>query len=240
MALAAAVGLWLGSPLLADDPLRFLPESGRSPATLSEAANNQTLADAVAARLRGGALRHYAIDVVVQDGVADLSGTVADLHQRNEALRLAQEVPGVRQVRDRLALPAGLDRVTQAQARGPMPTEVAPPPAEAVPPPGPGYAPAGPGYSPDPIAAGGPTGPFDFAAPKMPPFAWPTYSPYPNFSRVAYPEYYPYNCWPFIGPVYPFPKVPLGWRSVKLEWEDGHWWYSKVVTPHDWWRIRYW
>jgi hypothetical protein len=51
---------------------------------------------------------------------------------------------------------------------------------------------------------------------------------------------YPYQSWPFIGPMYPFPKVPLGWRSIKLTWEDGHWWYARVGSGHDWWRIRYW
>jgi hypothetical protein len=40
--------------------------------------------------------------------------------------------------------------------------------------------------------------------------------------------------------MYPFPKVPLGWRSVKLTWEDGNWWYARVACGHDWWRIRYW
>ena len=74
----------------------------------------------------------------------------------------------------------------------------------------------------------------------MPPYSWPTYAPYNNYSRVAYPELYPYQSWPFIGPCYPFPKVPLGWRSVKLEWQDGHWWFSKTATNHDWWRLRYW
>ena len=76
--------------------------------------------------------------------------------------------------------------------------------------------------------------------PKMPPYAWPTYAPYNNYSRVAYPEAYPYNAWPFIGPPYPFPKVPLGWRSVKLEWDDGYWWYSRTASKYDWWKLRYW
>ena len=85
-----------------------------------------------------------------------------------------------------------------------------------------------------------PPSPYDLNPPRMPPYSWPTYAPYNNFSRVAYPEAYPYNAWPFIGPIYPFPKVPLGWRSVKLEWDDGHWWYSKLQCKHDWWRLRYW
>jgi len=73
----------------------------------------------------------------------------------------------------------------------------------------------------------------------MPPYAWPTYAPYNNVSRVAYPELYPPQAFPFIGPMYPFPKVPLGWRSVQLKWEDGHWWYGRTATGHDWWRVRY-
>jgi hypothetical protein len=76
--------------------------------------------------------------------------------------------------------------------------------------------------------------------PNMPPYAWPTYAPYNNYSRVAYPTAYPYHSWPYIGPVYPYPKVPLGWRSVKLQWDDGHWWFSRVAHPHDWWKLRFW
>jgi hypothetical protein len=38
----------------------------------------------------------------------------------------------------------------------------------------------------------------------------------------------------------PFPKVPLGWRSVKLQWDDGYWWFSKVGCKWDWWKLRYW
>jgi hypothetical protein len=75
--------------------------------------------------------------------------------------------------------------------------------------------------------------------PRMPPYSWPTYAPYNNYSRVAYPEAYPANAWPFIGPIHPFPKVPLGWRSVKLEWDDGYWWFSRTATKHDWWRLRF-
>jgi hypothetical protein len=34
--------------------------------------------------------------------------------------------------------------------------------------------------------------------------------------------------------------VPLGWRCVKLEWDDGHWWYSSHAQKRDWWHLRYW
>jgi hypothetical protein len=80
----------------------------------------------------------------------------------------------------------------------------------------------------------------DGAAPPLPPYAWPTYAPYNNVSRVAYPQAYPYNAFPYIGPYYPFPKVPLGWRKVTLEWEDGFWWIGKVQSPQDYWRVRFW
>jgi hypothetical protein len=104
-------------------------------------------------------------------------------------------------------------------------------------------APSAAGQAPLPEAVpsfqGAPPAPYDLNAPRMPPYAWPTYAPYNNYSRVAYPTAYPYNAWPFIGPIYPFPKVPLGWRAIKLEWEDGYWWYSKLMTKHDWWRLRF-
>lgn len=78
------------------------------------------------------------------------------------------------------------------------------------------------------------------SAPPLPPYAWPTYAPHNNVSRVGYPTAYPYNAFPFIGPFYPFPKVPLGWRKVLLEWEDGHWWIGKTQSPQDYWRVRFW
>ena len=104
--------------------------------------------------------------------------------------------------------------------------------------PGPG---GGTGYPQDPVPLAMPSNPsYDLTGPKMPPYAWPTYAPYPNYSRVAYPTAYPYNAFPFIGPFYPFPKVPLGWRSVKLEWDDGHWYLGRLSTPHDYWRVKFW
>jgi len=96
------------------------------------------------------------------------------------------------------------------------------------------------GVEPQPQFQAGAPGPYDLNPPKMPPYAWPTYAPYNNYSRVAYPTLYPPQSWPFIGPLYPFPKVPLGWRAVKLQWQDGHWWLSRYATPHDWWMLKYW
>ena len=92
---------------------------------------------------------------------------------------------------------------------------------------------------PGPLGVPGQAAP-DFQAPNMPPYAWPTYAPYGNISRVAYPQAYPYNAFPYIGPYYPFPKVPLGWRKVTLEWDDGHWYLGRQSAPHDYWRVKFW
>ncbi len=59
--------------------------------------------------------------------------------------------------------------------------------------------------------------------PYMPNYAWPSYAAYPNYAAVTYPKQYSPTAWPYIGPFYPYPQVPLGWRKVTLEWDDGWW-----------------
>ena len=110
-------------------------------------------------------------------------------------------------------------------------------PPMPIPPPAPLYT--GPIVERAPLGGPGQIAP-DLQAPPLPPYAWPTYAPHNNLSRVAYPEAYPYNAFPFIGPYYPFPKVPLGWRKVTLEWEDGYWYLGRNSAPHDYWRVRFW
>jgi hypothetical protein len=60
--------------------------------------------------------------------------------------------------------------------------------------------------------------------PQLPPYAWPTYAASPNYAALTYPKQYSASAWPYIGPFYPYPQVPLGWRKVTLEWDDG-WWF---------------
>jgi hypothetical protein len=60
--------------------------------------------------------------------------------------------------------------------------------------------------------------------PAMPGYAWPGYAAYPNYAALTYPQQYSAAAWPYIGPFYPYPQVPLGWRKVTLEWDDG-WWF---------------
>lgn len=59
--------------------------------------------------------------------------------------------------------------------------------------------------------------------PNMPAYAWPSYAAHPNYAAVTYPKQYSPSAWPYIGPFYPYPQVPLGWRKVALEWDDGLW-----------------
>jgi len=70
---------------------------------------------------------------------------------------------------------------------------------------------------------GGPL-PGQFNHPHLPDYAWPAYANYPNFAQVSYPRSFAPNAWPYIGPFYPYPQVPLGWRKVTLEHSNGWWW----------------
>ena len=82
-----------------------------------------------------------------------------------------------------------------------------------------------PGGGPIPAYAPVPGGvaPARFDHPYMPGYAWPSYASYPNYAAVTYPKQYSPTAWPFIGPFYPYPQVPLGWRKVSLEWHNGWW-----------------
>jgi osmotically-inducible protein OsmY len=62
-----------------------------------------------------------------------------------------------------------------------------------------------------------------FSHPQLPSHAWPAYAQYPNSAAVSYPTQYSASAFPYIGPFYPYPQVPMGWREVKLEWDDGFW-----------------
>lgn len=98
------------------------------------------------------------------------------------------------------------------------------------------------------IIAGNPTGapvpmyapgsaagvaPARYDHPQLPGYAWPTYAAHPNYAAVTYPKQYSPTAWPYIGPFYPYPQVPLGWRKVTLEWDDG-WWQLDFKDRRHW------
>lgn len=70
---------------------------------------------------------------------------------------------------------------------------------------------------------GGGVAPARYDQPYVPNYTWPSYAAYPNYAALTYPKQYSPTAWPYIGPFYPYPQVPLGWRKVTLEWHDGWW-----------------
>jgi hypothetical protein len=90
--------------------------------------------------------------------------------------------------------------------------------------------------TPVPMQGGAPMGapapaPMHYDNPSMPGYAWPSYAAYPNYAALTYPKQYSPTAWPYIGPFYPYPQVPLGWRKVTLEWDDG-WWFLDFKDSH--------
>ena len=93
----------------------------------------------------------------------------------------------------------------------------------------------GPGMGqPMPMGGSGvgmPAVPVRGGGPNMPNYAWQSYAANPNYAALQYPTQYSPTAWPYIGPFYPYPQVPLGWRRVSLEWDDG-WWFLDFDERH--------
>lgn len=242
--LAAAAALGLSSLAVAGEPSKSAHVAVHP---------DQQLADAIAGKLaQASGLSGYQVDVTCLNGAVEITGTVRNDEQRAEVMKLIRSTGGVKKIADKLTI---RDDIQPVQAMQPVPSSL----PSTVPPamiggqgtighggpmpggPGPG-GPMGGGYGMDPSPMMVPPtgGLYDSNSPKMPPYAWPTYAPHNNYSRVGYPTEYPQNAFPFIGPFYPFPKVPLGYRAIKLEWEDGHWYYGRNGTMRDHWKVRYW
>jgi hypothetical protein len=102
------------------------------------------------------------------------------------------------------------------------------------------HAPSGPIGEPLPMYRGEAVSAGPAAAthdqPCMPNYAWPSYAAYPNYAAVTYPKQYSPTAWPYIGPFYPYPQVPLGWRKVTLEWSDGWWFLDFKDQPASCWK----
>jgi BON domain len=223
--LAAAAGLWFTSLGVAQESIPNAPAAAQT---------DQRLAEAVAERIgQTQATTGARAEIMVVNGAVELNGIVTDAAQRAEIVRAAQSVHGVVQVR--YSLPT-TEEITRVNGQPGAPEGLRPPAGMPVPPVMGGMN----GGGIDPVPLNGPGARGELNPPTMPPYAWPTYAPYNNYSRVAYPDAYPYSAFPYIGPMYPFPKVPLGYRAIKLEWEDGHWWYGRTSTKRDYWKVRYW
>jgi len=194
-----------------------------------------------------GTLRQFELDVSTVDRDVWVKGYVANEQQKQLVLRTVQQVRGVRKIIDDLKVSGGKVS-TQIQAASN--TRVIEPQVGSMPVMGPasagpqsfaqstvaaydeGMVSRAPTGNPQPMmqtpvamnmgqsyGAGVPRS----DSPQMPGYAWPSYAAYPNYSAVTYPKQYSASAWPYIGPFYPYPQVPLGWRKVALEWDDGLW-----------------
>ncbi len=99
----------------------------------------------------------------------------------------------------------------------------------SAPVPAPAQAPSAP--VPMYTSAGSGVAPAQYDQPHMPNYSWPSYAAHPNYATLTYPKQYSPTAWPFIGPFYPYPQVPLGWRKVVLEWDDGWWFLDFIDAP---------
>lgn len=187
---------------------------------------------------RSGTLRNFDLDVSTVDGEVWVRGHVASPEQKSFVLSTVQRVPGVVRVVDEVSIgntvrPVSSSTTTIPAVGGPAPRPFAPStlvngsvpgmPVSSVQ--GTPVSYGGGMAAPVPMQGapsyGGGVPRYD--QPNMPNYAWPSYAAYPNYSAVTYPKQYSASAWPYIGPFYPYPQVPLGWRKVALEWDDGLW-----------------
>lgn len=196
--------------------------SATSTAAAREA--NTAKAQQIATALQQSGISGYDMEISYEDGVVGLNGIVGSPEQRFIAEQVVRQT-GATKVQNRL-------QVAQA-APNPMMQAMQAPPMSGPPihnasfqPP---MAPA-----PGPMAAPGPVNKV-YNQPYMPSHSWPTYAAYPNYSQVSYPKQYSASAWPYIGPFYPYPQVPLGWRKSSLEWDDGQWQLKFDSKTDRWW-----
>lgn len=212
-------------------------------------ADDKNAAQRIANGLRdSGKLSGYSIGVKYDDGTAWLNGQVTDKNQMATAIALAKRQSGVKKVVNNLQIaapqatrspvqPASASSPISAQpnmARMPVhPASMADCGPGGMQGPPPGYSPApygqggyGQGAMPIPthVQGAGGAAQAHYDQPQLPNYAWPSYASYPNYAALTYPQQYSATAWPYIGPFYPYPQVPLGWRKVSLEWDDG-WWH---------------
>lgn len=132
---------------------------------------------------------------------------------RPTAAQMPQELPR------QMAAPRPMARLamTQPGVRGPMSPNGRPQPM----------------YTASANRAG--VAPARYDQPNLPNYAWPSYASYPNYAALTYPKQYSPTAWPYIGPFYPYPQVPMGWRKVTLEWDDGWWFLDFSDQPASCW-----
>jgi osmotically-inducible protein OsmY len=205
-----------------------------APAQLPVVTDNQIammISGELKAKKENGTLTNFSLQMTVKDGKVWLQGYVPSRKQRDMAIAAAEAVEGVAEVINEIDIqlpitrqiaamvpqalrPQGpLDARNLAQVPVAMAGALAAAPAAMM-----GAAPGQMASSPMGVSRA------RYEQPQVPNYAWPTYAAHPNYGAVTYPKQYSPSAWPYIGPFYPYPQVPLGWRKVTLEWDDG-WWF---------------
>jgi len=207
------------------------------------AQSNQQVAEQIGGALYQAGLQGYDIVINYKNGVATLSGPVGNPAQMAAAEAATSRVPGVQRVVNQLQAPQTIAGRPQPQmapasfARQAAPAgfrQQAPPVPPQAGMPHPQAGPGGPmmqasASSPMAMAGAG-----HMSHPNLPSHAWPAYAQYPNSAAVSYPTQYSASAFPYIGPFYPYPQVPLGWRDVRLQWDDGFWHLNFNKQPNVW------
>jgi hypothetical protein len=177
-------------------------------ASVDRVVNEMTVHETAAPQGAGGAETQADANPLREAGGP--SGTDASVRtvSNEEPQELAPQISSPRQAKPlaRQARAPARVAMTQSNVRGPAAMGAAPLPVH------------------NGAAAPGNAARACYDQPSMPNYAWPSYAAYPNYAAVTYPKQYSPTAWPYIGPFYPYPQVPLGWRKVTLEWDSG-WWY---------------
>jgi osmotically-inducible protein OsmY len=227
--------------LAGDNKAKAEPVSFAAPAAPSRA-QNQAVAQKIGQALGQAGLRGFDIELRYKDGVAGLAGTVSDPAQVQLAERVVSSIPEVKSVDNQLAVRGSVTQPSTAIPAPIMPVshQMGAPMQQAP------MMPAAQPAMPGPPSYGHPgtqASNVVYNNPNLPENAWPAYASYPNSAQVTYPTEYSASAWPYIGPFYPYPQIPLGWRQAQLEWDDGYWnlnfrprtdkWYW-FLSPKNW------
>ncbi|MEZ6056073.1 MAG: BON domain-containing protein [Planctomycetaceae bacterium] len=214
------------------------------------ALDNQSVAQNVADAVSATGLTDFDIEVRYRDGECILAGAVDTREQALRVNQAAASVPGVERVVNRLTVagrpvsvapaPAPAQQAGYGPQFGPqggpdprmaqqyqqqMAQQMAIRQASAQQMQmQQGYGPQGGGVSPAGFHHGMQGGAHQvYNRPNLPDYAWPSQAPYDNSAQISYPTQYSASAFPYVGPFYPYPQVPLDWRSAQLVWDDGYW-----------------
>ena len=205
--------------------------------SLGGSKDNQQMAQDIAQALGRGNFQGYDIEIRYQDGTALLSGVVQSPEEQAKATYLVQQVKGVKVVNNQLRIPGR----PAGPAGNVVPVNHVMPVQEMAMQQGmgaPGGVPMQQAGMPGPPTYGHPGSGAThqvYNMPQLPEYAWPSYASYPNSAQISYPEQYSASAWPYIGPFYPYPQIPLGWRQAQLEWDDGYWSLNFNPRTDKWW-----